>query len=130
MRSSRSPLPRLPLAAAALAVGLCAIPGAWAQAVPNSFVASPDIYKVIAENEQYRVISVTWKQGQRDVQHSHPASAVYYVTDCKLRGYSPNGVGEFSPKAGMAIVQKPIAAHSMENIGDADCRLIMFEPKQ
>ncbi|MBK5206666.1 MAG: hypothetical protein JJD98_15045 [Polaromonas sp.] len=54
---------------------------AIAQTTPHSLVASPDIYKVIAENEQYRVIEVTWKAGQRDKMHSHPASAVYYPMD-------------------------------------------------
>ncbi len=40
---------------------------AIAQTVPHSLIASPEIYKVIAENEQYRVIEVTWKPGQRDL---------------------------------------------------------------
>ena len=103
---------------------------AIAQAVPQSFVASPEIYKVIAENEQYQVIEVSWKPGQRDQFHSHPASAVYYPMDCTLRGYGPNGVlGERESKSGTAIVQKPIPSHSVENIGQSVCKLIMFEPK-
>lgn len=104
---------------------------ASAQAVPHSLVASPEIYKVIAENTQYRVIEVTWKAGQRDNEHSHPASAVYYPTDCTVRGYGPSGRagGEFRVKAGSAIVQQPIPAHSIENIGPTECRVIMFEPR-
>jgi hypothetical protein len=104
---------------------------AIAQAVPHSFVASPDIYKVIAEDEQYRVIEVAWQPGQRDQFHSHPASGVYYLTDCKQRSYRPDGTigGEFDRKAGFAIVQKPIPSHSVENIGQSVCKLIMFEPK-
>lgn len=104
---------------------------AIAQAVPHSLVASPDIYKVIAENDQYRVIEVTWKAGQQDKMHSHPASAVYYPMDCNLRGYGSAGtvVGERLNKAGTAIVQKPIPSHFVENIGQSTCKLIMFEPK-
>lgn len=104
---------------------------AAAQAVPHSLVASPDIYKVIAENEQYRVIEVTWKPGQRDQMHSHPASAVYYPMDCTLRGFDSSGavIGSRRTLAGTARVEQPILAHSVENIGSADCRLIMFEPK-
>lgn len=104
---------------------------AVAQAVPHSLVASPDIYKVIAENEQYRVIEVTWKPGQRDQVHSHPASAVYYPMDCTLRGFDSSGtaIGSRENRAGTAIVQPPIPAHSVENVGKVDCRLIMFEPK-
>jgi hypothetical protein len=32
-------------------------------------------------------------------------------------------------RAGAAFAQAPIAAHSVENIGSADCRLVMFEPR-
>lgn len=102
---------------------------ASAQEVPRSFVASPDIYRVIAENAQQRVIAVTWKPGQRDAMHSHPSSAVYYLTDCEIRIHVRDGPSrDFRPKAGMAVVQMPIAAHSVENIGAAECRLIMVEP--
>ncbi len=102
---------------------------ALAQDLPRSFVASPDIYKVIAQNDQYKVIAVTWKSGQKDVAHSHPASAVYYLTDCSLRIYAKDGSDrDAQPRAGAAIVQQPIPAHVLENIGTADCRLVMFEP--
>jgi len=104
---------------------------ATAQTVPHAVVASPEIYKVIAENDQYRVIEVTWKAGQRDKTHSHPASAVYYPMDCTLRGFDSSGlaIGSRLNSAGTAIVQPPITAHSVENIGPSDCKLIMFEPK-
>ncbi len=102
---------------------------ALAQDLPRSFVASPDIYKVIAQNDQYKVIAVTWKPGQKDVAHSHPANAVYYLTDCSLRIYAKDGsYRDAQPRAGAAIVQQPIPAHVLENIGTADCRLVMFEP--
>ena len=108
---------------------LGAAASASAQPQPRSFVASPDIYKVIAQNEQYKVIEVVWKPGQRDVLHSHPASAVYYLNDCSLRVHRQDGSAmEAKPKAGAAIVQSPIAGHVLENIGAADCKLIMFEP--
>ncbi|MDY0107398.1 MAG: hypothetical protein RBS27_12050 [Giesbergeria sp.] len=104
---------------------------ATAQTVPHALVASPEIYKVIAENDQYRVIEVTWKAGQRDKTHSHPVSAVYYPMDCTLRGFDSSGVamGSRLIPAGAAIVQAPIPAHSVENVGPSDCKLIMFEPK-
>lgn len=102
-----------------------------AQTVPHSLVASPDVYKVIAENEQYRVIEVTWKAGQRDQMHSHPASAVYYPMDCTLSGFDASGAAHWTRQilAGTAMVQKPILAHSLENTGQSVCKLIMFEPK-
>jgi hypothetical protein len=107
-----------------------AVGTATAQTPPHSSVASPEIYKVIAENDQYRIIAVTWKPGQRDQFHSHPASGVYYLTDCALRNYAADGkFREGFPKAGAAVLQPPIPSHSIENIGKSDCNLIMFEPR-
>ncbi len=115
----------------ALASGLCLLStAAVAQTAPPSITASPEIYKVIAENAKYRVISVTWAPGQKDAMHSHPDSAVYVLTDCALRYYLPNGATRDGfPPAGFAVVQAPIEAHAVENIGKSDCKLIMFEPK-
>ena len=101
-----------------------------AQAVPHSTVASPDVYKVIAENDQYRVIAVTWRPGQRDVWHSHPAAAVYNLTDCKMRNHAPDGKSrDGESKTGAARVNPPVVSHSLENVGHTECKLIMFEPK-
>jgi predicted metal-dependent enzyme (double-stranded beta helix superfamily) len=102
---------------------------AQAQPLPRSFDASPEVYRVIAKDEQFKVLSVTWKPGQKDALHSHPASAVYYLTDCSLRIYAHDGTfRDAKPIAGMAIVQKPIPGHILENTGASDCRLVMFEP--
>ena len=116
--------------AAGLAAPLACAAQGGAQSAPHSFVASPDIYKVVAENEQYRIVAVTWKPGQRDQQHSHPVAGVYYVTDCHLRGYGPDGKSrEGQRKAGSATVNKPVQSHAVENIGQSECRLVMFEQK-
>jgi hypothetical protein len=110
-------------------LGLAGAVPAHSQQLPRSFDASPGIYKVLAQNDQYKVIAVTWKPGQKDVLHSHPANAVYYLTDCSLRIHPQAGPSrDAQPKAGAALVQAPIPGHVLENIGASDCRLIMFEP--
>ena len=115
-----------------LAVPLVALLGigpAQAQQLPRSFAASPDIYKVIAQNEQFKVIAVTWQPGQKDLLHSHPASAGYYLTDCSVRTCTADGTcREAQPKAGFGFVQAPIAGHVFQNIGATECRIVMFEP--
>lgn len=117
----------VPLALAA--VSAVPLPAAAQAALPRSYVASPDIYKVLAQNDQFQVIDVRWQPGQKDVMHSHPASGVYYLTDCQLRLHAPDGTSrDVSLKAGFALAQAPIPAHVLENIGAAECRLVMFEP--
>jgi hypothetical protein len=131
MFDSGSTAYRSAVAGVLFTLGVVATNGiALAQELPRSFVASPDVYKILAQNDQYLVIEVTWKPGQRDQFHSHPATAVYYVNDCNLRGHFPSGkTGENARKAGTARVQAPIASHFVENIGKSECKLIMFEPK-
>lgn len=119
----------LPLALAAVSFLALPLPATAQAALPRSYVASPDIYKVIAQNEQLQVIDVRWAPGQKDVMHSHPASGVYYLTDCELRLHAPDGATrDVKLKAGFALAQAPIPAHVLENIGAAECRLVMFEP--
>ena len=111
-------------------VALGAPSAALAQDVPHSTVASPDIYKVIAQNEQFQVISAAWKPGQRDAWHSHKDSGIYFLTPCNLRLHMPDGKSrDVNVPVGAAAVQKPVASHIAENIGNTDCKLIMFEPK-
>jgi beta-alanine degradation protein BauB len=74
------------------------------------------------------VILATWKPGQRDAWHSHPATAVYFLTDCVARVYSPDDkFVDVTPKVGNAVLQAPIASHSFENRSNAECRSIIFE---
>ena len=102
---------------------------AQAQALPRSYDASPDIYRLLAQNDQFKVVAGTWKPGQKDVVHGHPANAVYYLSDCSLRLHAPDGSHrDVHPRTGMAVLQAAIPSHVVENIGAAECRLIMFEP--
>lgn len=102
-----------------------------AQAVPPSYVASPDVYKLISENEHFRVILVTWKPGQRDAWHSHagPLTA-YRLTDCQMRSHTPDGkTQDRGGKKGTVNYNPIITSHSLENIGTADCQLLIVEKK-
>ena len=114
---------------AALSLGLIALGSAQSQQLPRSYVASPEIYKVLAQSEHFKVIAVTWKPGQKDALHSHPANGVYYLTDCSVRIHAQDGTSrDVQPKAGMAFVQSEIPGHVLENVGSTDCRVVMFEP--
>lgn len=109
--------------AAAAAAG-----GASADDSPRSYKASPDVYKVVAEHDRMRVIAATWKPGQRDQWHSHPAAALYWLTDCTGRTYLPDGKFlDRNPKAGSAVVQPAVKSHSFENRSGTECKAIIFE---
>jgi hypothetical protein len=100
---------------------------------PTAPEASPDVYKILAENEQWRVIEATWQPGQEDNLHSHPADRVsIYPMDCELRLSKPDGTfRDASPKAGAvkAHTGEPVKAHTAKNMGDKVCVMTIVELK-
>lgn len=106
---------------------------AFGEGVPSGPEASPDVYKVLAENDQFRVIEATWQPGQEDNFHSHPPDRVTIAkTDCQLRLSKPDGTyRDATPKAGKARVRsgKPVKSHKAKNMGDNVCIILLVELK-
>jgi len=109
-------------------------PSAFAGDAPWAAKGSPEVYKVLAENDQMVVAEATWAPGQTDKPHSHfPDRASIYLTDCKLRIFSSNGKQrDASPKVGTATVRtgKPVSSHYAQNIGDKVCKIVFVEFKK
>ena len=115
---------------AALAVLLMSSEGAWAQEAPPPYLADPEVYKVVAEGATLRMTMNILKPGQRDKYHSHKETAAYYIADCHVRVYTPDGKFiERTIKAGTTSVGGAVVSHSVENIGQTECRVIVTEPK-
>lgn len=102
-----------------------------AQTLPRAFVVSPDIYKVVAEDDKYLVIEANWKPGQQSKFSSSPASLSYNVTDCHLRRHFPDRqVTDYGPTlAGSARQMPAYDSVSFENVGKNACRVVTFAPK-
>ena len=120
----------LRLAGGALAL-LLGASAAMAQNAPPTYQGDPDVYKVIFEDQNFRVISATRKKGVHDKAHSHPVpSIIYFVDDCTTKQYAADGkTSESTNKAGTAQAVPVIASHSAENTGSADCHQIFVEHK-
>jgi hypothetical protein len=117
------------LGSAAMMIGIGS--PAVGQTVEPSYKAAPDTYKVIFEDDNFRVIEANHKKGVRDKMHSHPVPyIVYNLTDCKTKLYAHDGsTREVVGKAGTARANPTVVAHSAENIGDADCNQVFVEKK-
>jgi hypothetical protein len=92
----------------------------------------PDDYKVIFEDDNFRVIAATWKAGTTDKPHTHPVPSIAYsLTDCTLKIHNADGsVREIKGKAGEAnAVPIVTQAHRAENPGAVDCRAVIVERK-
>jgi hypothetical protein len=118
---------------AAIAVASFAAPsGANAEDAPLSYIVSPAVYKILSENDDYRVILATWPPGTKDAFHSHPVSFVSYaLTDCSRRFHFPDGKSnDAAIKKGQVFLQDPVPSHSFENIGTTTCEILIVEKKR
>lgn len=123
---------RTTLALSTMALLYMASSAAVAQNAPPSYQGDPDVYKVIFEDQNFRVIVSTRKKGVHDKAHSHPVPSVTYaLTDCSTRIYEPDGkTRDAITKAGTAQATPLVTtSHSAENIGPADCQQVFVERK-
>jgi hypothetical protein len=104
---------------------------ALAQDSPPTFQGDPSVYKIIFEDQNFRVIEATWAKGVHDKPHSHPVpSVIYSLNDCMIRAHAPDGKTRDIPnKAGTAMTVPITPSHTAENIGASDCRAIFVERK-
>jgi hypothetical protein len=114
-----------------LSVAILTSSFAFAQEASLSWQASPDVYKVIGENAQYRIILATWKPGQIDNPHAHKAGTSISITDCNTRNRPTGAVPIDNPprKAGEVQPYAGGVSHQFENIGNADCQIVLIEMK-
>jgi mannose-6-phosphate isomerase-like protein (cupin superfamily) len=105
--------------------------GAVAQTAPPSYQGDPDVYKVIFEDQNFRVILANRKKGVHDKVHGHPIpSVIYFITDCTTKQYAADGkTAEATVKAGTSFAVPITASHSAENTGAADCQQLFVERK-
>ena len=101
------------------------------QEAAPSYKAAADVYKLVAENEHFRVIEATWKPGQRDAWHAHAGQvAAYTLTGCEIRLHTPDGkYVDRTTKKGSASFNPIVASHSLENRSKTECHSILIEKK-
>jgi quercetin dioxygenase-like cupin family protein len=86
-------------------------------------------YKVVFENDQVRVLRITYGPGEKSVMHDHPASVAVFLTDHHVKfTYSDGKTEESHPKPGESS-WTPAGKHLPENISDKPFELILVELK-
>ena len=100
----------------------------------NSFaqdatVVDPDHYKVEFENDQVRVLRITYGPGEKSVMHSHPEGVAVFLTDGSGKFTFPDAKTEDTKfESGLAI-WTPGSTHQPENTGDTPFEVIQIEMK-
>jgi quercetin dioxygenase-like cupin family protein len=86
-------------------------------------------YKVEFENEQVRVVRITYGPHEKSVMHEHPANVAVFLTDGQARFTLPDGKTQDVPiKAGTAQYDAG-GKHLPENTGDKPFELMLVELK-
>ncbi len=95
----------------------------------DATVVDPDHYKVEFENDEVRVLRITYGPGEKSVMHFHPEGMAIFLTDGKSKFTLPDGTSvETSFKAG-DFNWLPESTHQPENIGKKPFEVIQIEMK-
>jgi quercetin dioxygenase-like cupin family protein len=87
-------------------------------------------YKVEFENDQVRVLRITYGPGEKSVMHEHPDAVAVFLADAKGRFNLPDGTKQdFDNKKGTQL-WTPAGKHLPENTGTAPFELILVELKK
>jgi quercetin dioxygenase-like cupin family protein len=86
-------------------------------------------YKIEFENDQVRVLRITYGPHEKSAMHSHPASVVVFLNDAHAKFTMPGGkTQDVVLKAGKVQWSEP-TTHLPENLGDKGFDVIQVELK-
>lgn len=100
----------------------------------NSFpqdatVVDPEHYKVEFENDQVRVLRITYGPMEKSVMHSHPEGVAVFLTDGNTKFTFPDGkTQDIKVEAGQ-VIWSPETEHQPENTGKEPFEVIQIEFK-
>jgi quercetin dioxygenase-like cupin family protein len=106
------------------------LPGSGQQVGIDPVAVSPDIFKVLLENEHVRVVEYTLVPGQRDEWHTHPPKMSYVISGGTLRITPEDGPSFITEEGqGAASWMEALGRHYAENVGQTPVRILLVEVK-
>ena len=122
--------PRRRWLAVVLAIaGVAEVWGAAAATAQDATVADPQHYQVAFENDQVRVLRITYGAHEKGVMHSHPDSVVVFLDTLAGRFTTPDGATSDHEMQARTAMWFDAGAHQPENRGDAPFELFQIELK-
>jgi len=86
-------------------------------------------YKVTFENDQVRILRISYGPHEKSVMHEHPNSIAIFLTDGRIKFSLPDGKSEERDvKAGQSV-WNPAGKHQPENLGDRPFEVVLIEMK-
>jgi len=87
-------------------------------------------YKVEFENDQVRVLRITYGPGEKSVMHEHPDALAIFLTDAKGKFTLPDGSTQAPDMKAHTTMWTPAGKHLPENTGDKPFELVLVELKK
>ena len=92
---------------------------------------SPNMYRVLLDNEDVKVLKATFDPGQADVMHQHGVITYYGIKGGKLKNTLPDGsASEMEVPDGFIGHGNKIVKHQMKNIGENIVEVLIVEHKK
>lgn len=120
---------RLSRAAGVALLGGAAFLAGTEAGAQDAAVVDGEHYKVAFENDQLRVLRITYGPHERSVMHSHPAGVVVFLNDLHGRFTMPGGETRDLQVKGGTVQWMEATAHQPENLGDTPFEVIQVELK-
>src|SRR5215510_10581526 len=84
-------------------------------------------YKVMFENEQVRILKITYGPKEKSVMHEHPNAVAVFLTDGQIKFQLADGKSQDAAvKAGQAMFT-PGGKHLPENVGEKAFEVVLVE---
>ena len=92
---------------------------------------SPDVYRIVFDNDEVKVLEAIFAPGQGDNMHEHAVITYYGISGGKLQSTLPDGtVNEMAVPDGFVGHGNSIVKHQMKNVGDDTVKVIIVEHKK
>jgi quercetin dioxygenase-like cupin family protein len=109
--------------------GVLLVASALPAVAQDSVKADSKHYKVEFENDQVRVVRVTYGPHEKSVMHEHPANVAVFLTDGQGKFTMPDGKTQDVPFKAGTIQWDGGGKHLPENTGAKPFELIVVELK-
>jgi quercetin dioxygenase-like cupin family protein len=86
-------------------------------------------YKVEFENDQVRVLRITYGPHEKSVMHEHPANVAVFLTDANAKFTMSDGKTTAADVKAGAVKWDAGSKHLPENVGDKPMEVILVELK-
>jgi quercetin dioxygenase-like cupin family protein len=118
-------MPKVMFVAIVLLLAVAAGPATAQDAVK----VDPKHYKVEFENDQIRVLRITYEPQEKSVMHKHPPNMAVFLTDGQAKFTLPDGTTQDASIRAGTTQWDPGGKHQPENVGDKAFTLILVELK-